>query len=116
MALPLENRLKLAKDFRMVSRNQLSCKEGKLLLKAAVSKKQVSRFGIVVSKAVAKKAAERNHIRRLLVEAIAANKELLRSSFDIVLVALPGFSLQNQKEANEYIKQLFRKVSLKISS
>lgn len=112
MALPAEKRLRLAKDFRAVSRSKLSVKEGKLLLKAKASQKNPSRFGIVVSKRVAKKAVDRNRMRRLLEEAIRAKQDSLRGPCDIVLVALPGFSLKDLNEAQSIIEKLFLKAKI----
>jgi len=111
MALPSEKRLKLARDFRAVSRSQRSVKEGKLLLKAKASSKNGSRFGIVIAKRVAKKAVERNHLRRLLSEVLRAKKDSL-ASYDIVLVALPGFSLEDLDEAQSIIEKLFLKAGI----
>ena len=111
MALPSEKRLKLARDFRAVSRSQRSVKEGKLLLKAKASGKSNSRFGIVVAKRVAKKAVDRNRLRRLLGEALRAKKDC-SLSYDVVLVALPGFSLLNVSEAKNIIEKLFLKAKI----
>ncbi|MCH8244579.1 ribonuclease P protein component [Patescibacteria group bacterium] len=112
MALPAEKRLKLARDFRAVSRSQRSVKEGKLLFKAKASQKNLSRFGIVVSKSVAKKAVDRNRLRRLLSEALRAQQDSFKSPYDIVLVALPGFSLKDLHEAQSIIEKLFLKAKL----
>lgn len=112
MALPSEKRLKRTKDFRTVSRSQHSAKEGKLLLKAKASQKNLSRFGIVVSKSVAKKAVDRNRMRRLLSEALKGEQDSLKSPYDVVLVALPGFSLKDLHEAQSIIEKLFLKAAI----
>ena len=111
MALSSGKRLKLARDFRAVSRSKPRVKEGKLLLKAKASERKGSRFGTVVAKRVAKKAVDRNRLRRLLAEAIAAKKDSLLP-YDIVLVALPGFSLQDVSEAKSIIEKLFFKAKI----
>jgi len=112
MALPSEKRLKRAKDFRAVSRSKPSVKEGKLLLKAKTTAKNTSRFGIVVSKSVAKKAVDRNRMRRLLSEALRERKDSWKGSYDVVLVALPGFSLKDVHEAKNIIEKLFLKAKI----
>ena len=112
MALSTEKRLKLARDFRAVTRNKPSVKEGKLLLKAKASQKSTSRFGIVISKSVAKKAVDRNRMRRLLSEAIRGKQGSFKSPHDVVLVALPGFSLKDLHEAQGIIEKLFLKAKL----
>ena len=93
----------------------MSCKEGKLLLKAKASSKDSSRFGIVISKAVSKKAVDRNRMRRLLAEALEACHGSLKETHDVVLIALPGFSLKTLEEAKKYIEKLFVKAKLTIS-
>ena len=112
MALPTEKRLKLARDFRTVSRSQRSVREGKLLLKAQESQKNSSRFGIVIAKTVAKKAVDRNRMKRLLSEGLRAKQDSLRRSYDIILVALPGFSLKDLNEAQNIIEKLFLKAAI----
>jgi len=63
---------------------------------------------IVVSKKVAKRAVERNRIRRVLRD--AAKKELgsAEQGRDFVLIALPGLDL---KGARETVRHLFLKAS-----
>ena len=116
MALPSEKRLKRTRDFRAVSRSKPSVQEGKLLLKAKASQKNPSRFGIVVAKSVAKKAVDRNRMRRLLFEAIRTRQDSFKSPYDIVLVALPGFSLKDLREAQSIIEKLFLKAKLTTTS
>jgi ribonuclease P protein component len=115
MALPAQKRLKLARDFRAVGRSEKSFKEGRLLLKAKASDKGFSRFGIVVSKAVSKKAVERNRIRRLLTEALCIFQDSLPRPYDIVIIALPGFSLLNLEQAKKSIEKLFLKAKFSAS-
>lgn len=110
MALPKDERLKNAGDFRSVFRNQKGAKAGTLLLKAKPSTKQASRFGIVISKQVSKKAVERNRLRRLLGEALKKEQDSLPSPHDIVLVALPGFSVPDLEGARSVVSQLIEKL------
>lgn len=87
-----------------------------MLLKAKPSSQNKSRFGIVISKTVAKKAVDRNRMRRLLTEALKTKQGSLKGSYDIILVALPGFSLKDLSEAKSSIENLFHKAFLKTSS
>lgn len=51
-------------------------------------------------------------MRRLLTEALKAKQSSLRSPFDIILVALPGFSLNDLSEAQSIIEKLFLKAKI----
>lgn len=51
-------------------------------------------------------------MRRLLGEALAAQQSSLKVPYDIVLVALPGFSLDTLSEAKEYVEKLFLKAAI----
>ncbi|MDP2735735.1 MAG: ribonuclease P protein component [bacterium] len=115
MALPRGKRLKNAGDFRSVFRSNAGAKAGTLLLKAKPASKESSRFGIVISKRVSKKAVERNRLRRLLGEALKKEQPSLPGPHDIVLVALPGFSVHSLKEAQDIVSQLFVKAFQKKS-
>lgn len=112
MALEKKHRLKKAQDFKAAFKAQKSAKEANLLLKARATRNPSSRFGIVVSKRVLLKATARNRMRRLLSEALGAEKRSLEKTYDIVVVALPGASFQNSKEAREAVRKLFLKASL----
>lgn len=68
-----------------------------------------SRFVIVISKTVQKSAVRRNRMRRLLHEAIQ-KEPIEKSSWDVALVALPGFVLKNREDAVGVIKKLFFKI------
>lgn len=54
------------------------------------------RFGFVVSKAISKRAVDRNHIRRLLSEAISHKLPLIKGKADVVILtkrSILSFSL-----------------------
>ena len=89
-----------AKDFRRVSSQKRSSREGGLLLK-------------VGSGQVAKLAVRRNRIRRVLREAAKKELELLGEGKDFVLIVLPGFEPPKMKEAQVLLHRLFNKVSLR---
>jgi ribonuclease P protein component len=112
MALERGSRLKKAQDFKATFKAQKGAKEGSFLLKARATHNSSSRFGIVVSKSVLRKATARNRMRRLISEALRAEKKNLEKAYDIVVVALPGASFQNSLEAREKVRKLFLKASL----
>lgn len=101
----------MAGDFRSVMRSQKGSKEGRLVLKVKASGNK-SRFGVVISKQVAKKAVDRNRMRRLLTEALRTSGGSLQKPYDIVFIALPGFALKDAREAKQYVENLFSKAKL----
>jgi len=116
MALRKGASLKKGGDFRLVFRSHKGAKARNLLLKAKPAHQDSSRFGIVIGKQVSKKAVERNRLRRLLQEALKDKAELVSSPHDIVLVALPGFSLSGLLEAKALVKKLFEQTFSKKSA
>ena len=103
-----------AKDFRRVSSQKRSSREGGLLLKVGSGQAGATpRLGIVVSKKVAKLAVRRNRIRKRLREAAKKELELLGEGKDFVLIVLPGFEPPKMKEAQVLLHRLFNKVSLR---
>ncbi len=85
---------------------------GRLFLKAAVTKNKDTRFGIVVSKQVAAKATDRNRIKRVLREAVKSCMPDVKDGYDVVLVALPGFAATSPKEATPQVAGIIKKSSL----
>ena len=110
--LPKENRLRKAKEFqRAGARNNRFVQEG-LVLKRGAARPGPLKVGIVVSKKTAKKAVERNRIRRLLREAIRHDIAELKSGSDVVLIVLPGFGAENFLEVQEKVRRIFKKALL----
>lgn len=102
------------RDFRRVSSQKLSSREGGLLLKVGSGQPGAApRLGIVVSKKVAKLAVRRNRIRRVLREAARKELELMGEGKDFVLIVLPGFEPPKMKEVQALLHRLFNKVSLR---
>ena len=110
--LPQAARLKKTKDFKEVFGKGRGVQDGRLFLKARITNSKEVRFGIVVSKQVAAKAVERNRIKRLLREAVKGCLPNIRAGYDIVLVTLPGFSLENLQDAKQKVSSIIKKTSL----
>jgi len=86
MALNKKNRLKKKLDFEDVFQKGRSVQGNFLFIKYIKSELDMPRFGFVVSTKVAKKAVERNKIRRILSEAVRGTADSL-GSYDIVVFA-----------------------------
>ena len=87
-------------------------KDGRLFLKARITKNKEVRIGIVVSKQVAPHAVDRNRIKRLLREALQGLLQTIKPGHDIALVALPGLSLASLQDAKSKVTSVIKKSSL----
>lgn len=86
MALNKKNRLKKKVDFEEVFKKGIAVKGSFLFIKYKKNKLGMPRFGFVVSVKVAKKAVERNKIKRVLSEAARSIIGSL-DGYDIIVVA-----------------------------
>ncbi len=86
MALNKKNRLKKKRDFENVFKKGKAVKGSFLFIKYRNNELGVPRFGFVVSAKIAKKAVERNRIRRILSESIRDKVKNL-GGYDIIVFA-----------------------------
>ncbi|MFA4998628.1 MAG: ribonuclease P protein component [Candidatus Paceibacterota bacterium] len=110
--LSKKNLLKKKGDIERVFKKGRGSKEDFLLLKAVRNSLSSSRFGIVVSQKVSKKAVLRNKIRRRLKEIIGAKIGKIKGGQDCLLIALPGLENKDFWEIEEIINKLFIKGNL----
>ncbi|HZX49964.1 MAG TPA: ribonuclease P protein component [Candidatus Paceibacterota bacterium] len=110
--LPSRHRLKRTKDFKGLATKRPGVRVSGLLLKTGTSRQEATRFGIVVSKKVAKRAVERNLIRRRLRAAIREELPEVKPGLNVALIVLPGFNLQGAEEMQKSLHKLFEKASL----
>lgn len=107
-----EQRLTRQKDFQGVFSKGKSVREGQLVLKARFVQGETAKFGIVVSKKVAKQAVVRNRIRRVLRAALSAQAEAIKKGVQAVLIVLPGFEEKGAQELRTQVHRLLQKASL----
>ena len=110
--LPQPNRLRKTNDFKRVFKNGKGVKADNMFVKERQNKEGTIRIGIIVSKKVAKKAVDRNRIRRILSEGVRTHIHKIKQGCDIVMVVLPGFNLQGTKDAEKTVHTLFKKLAL----
>ncbi|OHA65881.1 MAG: ribonuclease P protein component [Candidatus Wildermuthbacteria bacterium RIFCSPHIGHO2_12_FULL_45_9] len=106
------NRLSKKKDFDRIFRQGKGIRHEGLLAKIWYQDIQCSRFGIVVSKKIAKKAVVRNRIRRLISQALQKRLKRMAKHADIILVVLPGSDFSELRHAEEAVEQIFKKAGL----
>jgi len=104
--LPKIYRLKKKDDFARVFHQKRSFKELFLILKKRPNDLNCSRFGIIVSSKISKKATVRNRIRRIISEIVRLNLTGIKKSQDMVFITMPGIDKKNYKEIEENVKKL----------
>ena len=109
--LPRKHRLKKNKDFDKVFKQGKGFREDFLFLKATENGLENSRIGIVVSPKTAKKAFERNLIKRRIREAVRKRLGEIKPGLDIVIVAQSGISKETSFQT---IEKTLDRVLLKI--
>lgn len=100
------NRLSKQKDFEAVFSRGKSRRENFLVMRFLLNRQEESRFGLVVSAKVSKKAVVRNRLRRRLSEIIRSYQGGLKKGFDIVFLVKANPEGLGQKEMAVIVKNL----------
>lgn len=87
--LPRKYRLTKDKDFKRVNSLGRPFFSSKLKIKITPNKLEVSRFAVVTSARLSKKAVVRNRVRRQLSEVLRLNKDKIITGRDIVVWVKP---------------------------
>lgn len=110
--LPRVNRLNKQKDFDHIFERGKTKQDGFLVIRFLPNHQKFSRFGLIVSARVAKKAVARNRLRRQLSEVLRLNLSNIKQGFDIVLVAkIKALDIQ-YRELEETLLDLLKKSNL----
>ncbi len=110
--LPLKNRLKKQKDFKLVFRQGKGYREKEIFIKILKKRDSSLRFGFVVSKKISNKAVRRNKLKRRLREVVRSMLPHIKQGYDIVIVALPGAEEYNFWELQEIVLRAFQKARI----
>lgn len=110
--LAKEARLKRKRDFDRVFKKGRGFRGEGLLLKVLPGSFTQSRFGIIVSQKISKKANERNKIRRRIRAAIFKKLPDLKKNFDAVLVGAAGIEKKDFRAIEKTITELFKKAGV----
>ena len=108
--LARQNRLNKTRDFERVFKGGRPYYTKKIGIKALKNKLSVSRFGIVVSTKVAKKATKRNLLKRQLREIIRLRVLKIKQGYDFMIIALPGLSGLNYRELEKEVEGALKKL------
>ena len=105
-------RLTKKNDFANVYKNGRASFDALLGFKAADNNLKQSRFGVVVSKKISKRAVERNLIKRRIRAAIKAKLKEVRPGYDCVIKALPAIIDKKYAEVEKSLSRHLRKLEL----
>ena len=110
-SLPKDARLRKRAEFLKLSRHGRKIRTSYFI--AAVSKgtEKNNRIGITVSKKVGN-AVARNRIKRLVREYFRRRKDFVSGTNDISIIARKGLTTLSNKQINEKLNKLFKKISL----
>ena len=106
------NRLIKDKDFDNVFKNGKSSYDKLIGVKAIQNQLENSRFGILISAKVSKKAVERNKIKRQIREIIRLQLDKIKSSYDIVIITLPAVLGKSYQEIEGSVIGHLKKLGL----
>lgn len=114
--LKKQYRLNKEKDISALNKQGLVYYAPLFLLKQLKNKQGVSRFSVVVSNKVSKKAVRRNLLKRRIREIIRLVWPQLKPGFDFIIYASPKLIKNDQaatyKEIQEAITNLLRKAKI----
>lgn len=108
------NRLSKQKDFEKIFRQGKEYRVDGLTIKSLARQQSFSRFGLVISTKVAKKAVARNRLRRQIRAILRAHLTDIKPGFDVVLIAKPSLLDLSYQELEETIVDLFKKAKLHV--
>jgi ribonuclease P protein component len=95
--LQKKQRLTKKKEFEKITQKGKAYYSQILMLKILKNDLAYSRFGIIVSNKVSKKASQRNLIKRRVREIIRLNLNRVKSGYDVVIIVSPKIIDQNNK-------------------
>lgn len=111
--LPKEHRLTNEGDFKKVYEKKNSVFLPTLSLRYLQrEKKEVSRFGFVVSGKIYKKSVERNLLKRRFRAIIKKQFPYIPSGYDYIISARPGIKNKSYQEIEKEMEKLFKKTHL----
>ncbi|MBU1132494.1 ribonuclease P protein component [Patescibacteria group bacterium] len=114
--LPKTNRITKQKEFdRFFGKNfhqvrGINLSSSHLILKYYPNNRTVSRFGLLVSNKIDKRATARNRIKRQLRESIHLNLPNFKTNIDALIIAKPSIKNVESVDLRKELLNIFRKV------
>lgn len=110
--LEKKNRICLDKEFDRVFKTGQSFYGKVLGIKIADNKLESTRFGLMVSLKVSKKAVVRNKIKRQIRAIISKNLDSIKKGKDVVILVFPLILDKNFEEIKKILASGFEKLKL----
>jgi len=110
--LPKENRLTKTKNFKRVWQKGKGLFKKELGVKWVKNDLDVSRFAIIVSLKISKKATQRNKVKRRLREIVWKNLNRIREGCDVIIITRPGILELDYWQIEEILMGIFKKLEL----
>jgi len=110
--LPFQHRLTRREDFALLYKGGIFVGIDGISLKFFKTNQPFTKIGFPVGKNYAKRAVDRNHIRRILREAVRAQLTMLKPGYNIVLMIKPEKKPLKFIQALDLTKKLFLKARL----
>ncbi len=112
--LPKKHRLTDNYDFRRVRRigKKYNCPLFFATFAEAKNQTHPTRFGLVVSNKIDKRAPARNRIKRLLREAIRLNLNNIKPGYDVTIVAKNQIKNADYEEVSNHINKFLSEIPL----
>ena len=106
------NRLAKEQDFKLLARKGKPAYCDLFSARVLPNNLRASRFGIVISAKVSKKATIRNLIKRRLTEVIRLNLDKIKPGFDVMILVKGAAVGKNYQQLQESLAGLFDKARL----
>lgn len=107
--LPASRRLRLTRDFERIFSTGKTLNGSLCRLKSLANRQSASRFAVVVSAKVSKRAVVRNRVRRRFWAAISACELLSPSGLDIVFICSPEAASADYQVIKQEVTYLLTK-------
>ena len=110
--LPKDSRLTKRTDFEKVARGSRPTHSKYLILKKSPNPNHKTKFGIVISTKVSKKAVVRNKIRRRIREVLRSNLSKIKPDYKVILVVKNTVIDKDYQELKQDLETILKKASL----
>ena len=110
MVLPKRNKISDNSEFEKIYRKGRKMQGEFLTLIFLKNRNGISRFGVVVSGKVSKKATERNRIKRKITEIIRKDFADFKGGFDFLILAKPESLSKKSDNLKKDLMSILRKI------